>query len=397
MNTKNIKLQPELEKAILDLGFSEFTEIQEKAIPIIQEGKDLIGQSHTGSGKTAAFGFPVLEKVVSRKGIQVLILVPTRELSDQVTKEFYKFSKYKPVNIVEVYGGVPIGPQMVKLNRADIAVCTPGRLLDHLRRGTINVSKVSMLVLDEADKMFEMGFVEDVKDIISYLPKNRQTLLFSATISKEVTDISNNYMKNPIKVKMPSYVDKSKLIQNFYRIDQRDKFSLLVNLLDHTKGLIIIFCATRRIVDELSKNLYKQKFKVQALHGGLSQNKRKQVMEDFHSNRLDILVASDIAARGLDIKNVQLVINYDIPKTSRDYVHRIGRTARAGSEGKIVSLITPRDEDNFRTVLEDRSLLVHQLKVPQFEKVFYVRNENRRNDNRRENRRPSSPRFSRRY
>jgi ATP-dependent RNA helicase DeaD len=245
--------------------------------------------------------------------------------------------------------------------------------------------------------MFEMGFIEDVKDIISYLPKNRQTLLFSATISKEVIDISNNYMKNPIKVKMPSYVDKSKLIQNYYRIDQRDKFSLLVNLLDNTKGLIIIFCATRRIVDELSKNLYKQKFKVQALHGGLSQNKRKQVMEDFHANKLDILVASDIAARGLDIKNVQLVINYDIPKTSRDYVHRIGRTARAGSDGKIVSLLTPRDEDNFRTVLEDRSLLVHQLKVPQFEKIFYVRSENRRNDNRRESRRPTSPRFARRY
>jgi ATP-dependent RNA helicase DeaD len=377
MNLKEIKLQPELEKAVLDLGFSEFTEIQEKCIPMIQAGKDVIGQSFTGSGKTAAFGFPLLEKITAGHGLQALILVPTRELCNQVSKEMFKFSKYKRMHIVEVYGGVSINPQIQFLPRADIVVGTPGRMLDHIQRGTINLSKVKILVLDEADKMFEMGFIDDVKRIIGVIPKERQTLLFSATISREVHDLVKYYMKNPEKVKLQSYVDKSKIIQHYYNIESRDKFSLLAHLLKHQGkgGLTLIFCATRRMVDTVGRNLQKQGIKSMALHGGLTQARRKQVMDMFHSNKLDVLVASDVAARGLDIKGVTFVVNYDIPRTSQDYVHRIGRTARAGAEGKVVSLLAPQDHDNFRRVLEDRSLLVEKLSIPQFERVEFTRGE----------------------
>ncbi len=396
MEKKQIKLQPELERAIFDLGFSEFTEIQEKAIPLIQQGHDVIGQSHTGSGKTAAFGFPALEKVMHGRGIQLLILVPTRELCNQIAKEMHKFSKYKPVKIVEVYGGISINPQIDLLRHADIVVGTPGRMLDHLSRNTINISKIKILILDEADKMFEMGFIDDIKDIISQTPKDRQTLLFSATMSHDVHDIARHYMKNPIEVKMQTYVDRSKLVQHYYNIDGRDKFSLLMHILKHEhKGLSIIFCGTKRMVDELNFNLFKNGFKSMALHGGLTQNRRKQVMDDFHAHKLDILVASDVAARGLDIKDVGLVVNYDIPKASEEYVNRIGRTARAGSEGKVISLLSEQDHDNFRKVLQDRSILVHKMEIPHFERVFFVRRQQQRRFGRFEHRRHEQRPFRR--
>jgi len=374
MSLSILKLQPELKKVFEELGFSVLTDIQRKTIPLILEGKDVIGQSQTGSGKTAAFGFPILNKLTQGKGIQALILVPTRELCEQVTTEMKKFSRYKKMNILSVYGGVSINPQITSLIHADIVVATPGRMLDHINRGTIKLNNVTILVLDEADKMFEMGFVDDVKKIISYTPKNRQTLLFSATISQQVHDIVVHYMKNPEKIKVQSYVDQGKMIQHFYSVNARDKFSLLVHILKHhAKGLTIIFCATRSRVDVLSKNLYRLGIQSQRLHGGLSQNRRKQSIDMFHNNKADILVASDVAARGLDIKNVGHIINYDIPKTSKDYIHRIGRTARAGKEGKVISLLSEQDYDNFRNVQGDRSLIIEQLKLPEFQRVpFFV-------------------------
>jgi len=375
--TEKIKLQPELEKAVMDLGFSEFTEIQEKAMPLAQQGKDVIAQSYTGSGKTAAFGFPLLEKLTHGQGLQALILVPTRELCNQVAKEMVKFSKYKKMNIVQVYGGVSINPQIQDLPRADIVVGTPGRILDHLQRRTINFSKVKILVLDEADKMFEMGFIDDVNKIISQIPKERQTLLFSATIPTQVFNIVKRHMKDPVRVKLQSYIDKSKIVQHYYNVESRDKFSLLVHVMKQVKGLTLIFCATRRMVDTLSRNLSKQGIKARALHGGLTQNKRQMVMDQFHANQLDVLVASDVAARGLDIKGITFIVNFDIPRTSLDYVHRIGRTARAGSEGKVVSLLAHQDHDNFRRVLEDRSLLVEKLELPNFERIEFSKGESR--------------------
>ncbi len=374
MDTKGITLKPEFEKAIFDLGFSEFTEIQEKCIPLIQQGKDVIGSSYTGSGKTAAFGFPALEKVTPGKGIQLLVVVPTRELCNQVSKEFKKFTKYRKTFVVEIYGGVSLGPQIGHLRQADAVVGTPGRLLDHLGRGTLKLNNLRILVLDEADKMFEMGFIDDMKRIISMVPKNSQRLLFSATMPPGIMNIAKNYMNNPEKVKMQSYVDKSKLIQHYYDIDKNNKFSLLVHIIKaDLKGLSIVFCGTRHVVDIISRNLNRQNIRSEALHGGLTQSRRNHIMELFRDGKLDVLVASDVAARGLDIKNLNLIINYNIPKTSLEYVHRIGRTARAGEEGKVISLLSGEDHDNFKRVLEDRSLLIHKMKTPHLEHIEFIR------------------------
>lgn len=376
-----IRLQPELLKAFNELGYSEWTEIQLKTIPLIQEGKDVIGQSYTGSGKTAAFGFPILEKIEPRKGIQSLILVPTRELCEQVTQEMRKFAKHKRTNILSIYGGVAIGPQIDRLPQAEIVVGTPGRILDHIGRHTINLTRVKILVLDEADKMFEMGFIDDVKEIISYVAQNRQTLLFSATISTQVHEIVSNYMKHPVRIKAQSYVDEEKLAQFYYSVSNKDKFSLLLHLIQQKQdGLSIVFCATRNRVDIIAKNLYKQGVNAIAIHGGLSQNRRKRAIDLFHGNKVDILVASDVAARGLDIKNVVQIINYDSPKNSKEYIHRIGRTARAGSEGRVISLISEPDHENFRSVLEDRSLVVDRLELPNFKRIPFFVGERRPRD-----------------
>ena len=374
MNTKGIVLEKEFEKALMDLGFSEFTEIQEKCIPLIQQGKDVIGSSHTGSGKTAAFGFPTLEKVKPGKGIQMLVMVPTRELCNQVAKEFRKFTKYRKTEICEIYGGMAYNPQVANLKRVDVVVGTPGRLLDHLTQGTFNTSHIKILVLDEADKMFDMGFIIDVKKIIAKIPIESQKLLFSATMPYAIIDIVKHYMKNPEKVKMETYVDKAKLIQHYYEIDRKNKFSLLVHTLQNeSKGLTIVFCGTRHMVNSVNRNLYKQNIKSQAIHGGLSQAQRKKTIDDFHAGKLDVLVASDIAARGLDIKNVNLIVNFDIPRTSHEYVHRIGRTARAGEVGKVISLLSHEDYDQFSRVLEDKSLFIHKCETPKFVQLEFFR------------------------
>jgi ATP-dependent RNA helicase DeaD len=369
----NITVKEELAKAVEELGFTEFTEIQKKTIPLIQEGKDVIGQAYTGSGKTLAFGLPALEKLHKGAGLQMLVIVPTRELCNQVARELRKFARHTGLRIVEIYGGVSLMPQTDHLRTADIVVGTPGRLLDHLSRGNMHLGIIRVLVLDEADKMFEMGFVEDINKIISQTPRQRQTLLFSATMPQEVRHLALNYMKDPVNIKIQEYVDNSQLVQKYYPVEQRDKFSLLVHFLQQRRvGLTMIFCATRRMVDSLDKNLYKQGVKARALHGGMSQNKRKQVMDLFHAKKLDILIASDVAARGLDIKDVNLVVNYDLPKTSKEYVHRIGRTARAGKSGEVICILSQNDHENFRRVLEDHSLKIEKADVPRFERVHFL-------------------------
>ena len=369
---KAIQLQPELQKAADELGYSVWTDIQLRTMPLIQEGRDVIGQSRTGSGKTAAFGLPLLEKTIHRAGLQALILVPTRELCEQVMSELHKFAKHKRMNILAIYGGVSIDPQIKKLQTADVVVGTPGRILDHLSRQTLDIRKIRTVVLDEADKMFEMGFIDDVKRILSPLPPH-QTMLFSATINQDVHMIAKHFMHNPETIKVQSYVDHSKMGQEFYAISSRDKFSLLVHLLKTEQpSLAIIFCATRDRVDMVNRNLYKNGIQSQALHGGLSQNRRKNAMDLFHQGKVNILVASDVAARGLDIQNVSHVINFDIPNSSKEYIHRIGRTARAGKEGKVVSLVAEPDHDNFRSILGDSSLNITQMQIPQFERIHLM-------------------------
>lgn len=378
---KKLKLSESLFKAIEDSGFKEPTEIQEKAIPPILEGKDVLGSAMTGSGKTLAFGAGIIENVEKGKGIQSLVLTPTRELAEQVSQSIKKFSKHKQLKIIEIYGGVGFEPQVRNIQTADVVVGTPGRVLDHLKQRTLNLSKVKILVLDEADRMLDMGFIEDVQRIIEHCSDNRQTLLFSATISHDIERIAKRYMKNPVLVEAEQYVDPSKLDQVYYDVPQNQKFSLLVHLLKaEESGLVMVFCNTRRNADFLVRNLRRYDVDAIVIHGGLTQNKRSNVMFDFHSGKAQILVCTDVAARGLDIKNVSHVYNYDIPSNSSDYIHRIGRTARAGKEGKAISLVSQRDYDSFNRVLHENEIKIKNEPMPEIESLFVRFDEDERNN-----------------
>ncbi len=375
---RKLGLSESLVKALHEAHFTEPTEIQEKTIPLALAGKDVIGGSATGSGKTLAFGASIIENIKHGAGVQALILTPTRELAEQVSNSLHKFSKHFKVLLSAVYGGVGIGPQMRELERADIVVGTPGRILDHLERRTLNLSKVKTLVLDEADRMLDMGFIEDVELIIKQCPKERQTFLFSATISPDIHHIAKRHMNHPVEVLVESYVDASKLEQVYYDVPRNMKFSLLVHFLKNEhSGLVMVFCNTRMNSDFVANNLQRHKIDAIAIHGGLTQNKRNRIMEHFHAGKVYVLVCTDVAARGLDIKNVSHVYNYDLPGNSKDYVHRIGRTARAGKEGKAISLVADRDYENFRSVLRDESLKIKSESLPENLETIHVRFEGR--------------------
>jgi len=365
-NFRKLGMSNEMLAMIEKAGFKDPSEIQEKAIPLAMAGKDVIGGSATGSGKTLAFGAPIIEKLVKGQGIQSLILTPTRELAEQVAESLRKFSRYKSLNVASVYGGVAIGPQVRDLERADIVVGTPGRIIDHMERGTIAFSKVKILVLDEADRMLDMGFVDDVEKIIKRCPAKRQTLLFSATISPDIQHIAKRHMISPIDVAVESHVDPSKLTQVFYDVPQDMKFSSLVHFLKNEHpGLIMVFCNTQHNTDFVANNLKRHEIDAVAIHGGLTQNKRTTILSHFRSERVSVLVCTDVAARGLDIKGVSHVYNYDLPATSKDYIHRIGRTARAGKEGKAISILSQRDYMNFRKILEDDAIKITEEKLPE--------------------------------
>ncbi len=377
MNIEELNLSPSLIKAVKELGYEEFTEIQQKCIPLIFESRDIFGQSKTGSGKTAAFGLPILQNITSGKGIQALILTPTRELCVQVTEALRQFGKFLNIRTVSVYGGVGIEPQITALKTAEIVVGTPGRIQDHINRRTISFHNVKILVLDEADKMFEMGFLEAVEEILKSVPKERQTLLFSATLSKSVLHIVKKHLKSPTIIKTEEHVDKSLLKQVYYNVKYYEKFSLLVHLIKQKEsGLALVFCATRREVDSLTKNLKMQKIRTMAIHGGLTQNKRQYALEELKKENIQVLVATDVAGRGLDIKNISHVYNYDVPKTSEEYIHRIGRTARAGMKGDAVTLLSEKDHANFDSVLRNRSIEIHKNELPVFPRVPFIRHQN---------------------
>lgn len=364
-------------KSIKEQGFEEPTEIQRKAIPESLDGKDILGWSATGSGKTLAFGTVLVQRAEPGKGIQGLILAPTRELALQVAKELELFSKYKNLKIATVYGGVAIGPQMDDLEVCDIVVGTPGRVLDHVGRGTIDLSKVQVLILDEADKMFDMGFIEDVQEIIRETPVERQTLMFSATTSKKVVHMAHDYMHQPIEITVESHVDPSLLKQIYYDVPDNQKFSLLVHLLKNEEaGLVMVFCNSRNNTDFVASNLKHQGIDAMGIHGGLSQEKREKIIKKFHAQHAFVLVCTDVAARGLHIDNVSHVYNYDAPKEPKQYVHRIGRTARAGAEGIAINLLSYRDYENMdRVFRENRGLVVDKAELPQFPRVRIVKND----------------------
>ncbi|MBU2634398.1 MAG: DEAD/DEAH box helicase [Nanoarchaeota archaeon] len=377
MKFEDFNLNKELLQSLKELGFQEPTEIQEKSIPPILEGKDVMGESATGSGKTLAFGVGIIKQVIPKQGLQALIVTPTRELAEQVKDSLRIFSKKNNLNIISIYGGVSLDKQVLKLIKAEVVISTPGRTLDHLRRRTINLSKVKLLVLDEADRMLDMGFIDDVGQIISQCPKKRQTLLFSATLSSKIQKLADRYMYNPIRVSAEAMVDPTKLTQVYYDIDRGLKLSLLIHLLQNEKsGLVMVFCNTKRNVDFLVKNLKSNRIEAIAIHGGLTQNKRTKTMELFNNAKFDVLVCTDVASRGLHIDNVSHIYNYDIPRDPKDYVHRIGRTARAGKSGKTINILCQQDYDNFSNVRQEyKEFKIEKEDCPYLKRVMAIRTE----------------------
>jgi ATP-dependent RNA helicase DeaD len=349
------------------MGFEEPTKIQSETIPLIKKGYDVIGQSETGSGKTAAFCIPLIEKTFRGGKLQAMILVPTRELALQIAGELVKFSRSKGLTIQTVYGGVSIEPQIAGLKKSEIVVGTPGRILDHMRRGTINTNNIRILVLDEADKMIDMGFIDDIETIERNMPKERQTLLFSATMPEALMEIRDRLTKNAKKIRTDTKVREDILEQHYCDIDWRRKFSLLVHLINQEKPeLAIVFCNSRRDADAVAYNLQRNGVNADVLHGGLSQNKRECTIGNFHKGIINVLVASDVVGRGLDIKNVTHIFNYNIPKNPEDYTNRIGRTARAGKTGKAISLLSSDDHDSFRRIVSRFSYDVKKMEVSDF-------------------------------
>jgi len=380
MKFEELEINKQIIEKTIEEGFEELTLIQEKCIPEIIKGRDVVGQAETGSGKTIAFCLPILEKINHGGGLQTVVLTPTRELCIQVTDVFKDFGKILGVKTTSIYGGVGIGPQIKRIKTSEVVVGTPGRMLDHLRRKTLDLRNVRFLILDETDKMLEMGFIDDVEKIIRFTPKNRQTLMFSATIMGSIHRLMNRHLRNPVVIKTKSQVDKSKLHQVFYDIyQQNEKFSLLVHLLKNdTSGLAIVFCATRIESDIVARNLRKHGIHASAIHGGMTQKQRTQSLDALKNEETDVLVATDVAARGLDIKNVSHIYNYDVPKTPIEYIHRIGRTARAGENGAAITLLTASDHDNFRRVQSNNELNIEKAEMPDFEKVTLYRNAKRR-------------------
>jgi len=375
-----LSLSENLLKILREEGFEKPLEIQEKVLPLAIAEKDIIGKSETGSGKTLAFALPILQNLKPNGNVQALILTPTRELAEQITRTFEKFSKNSKIEITSVYGGVNINTQIKKIPYSDIIVATPGRILDHLQRNTLELRHIKFLVLDEVDRMFDMGFYPDVEKIISKCPKERQTLLFSATISHEIDYLAKKHTNEAIRVSTNSYVDPTKLEQVYYDTPGNLKFSLLVHLLKEEKSnLVMVFCNTKRNTDLVSKLLRKVGLNASAIHGDLTQNQRQRTLDNFHKQHVNILVCTDVAARGLDIKGVSHVYNYDLPSKSDDYIHRVGRTARAKKEGKAIALLSDRDYENFDRILKSNpKLKIERKEMPKIEVIKIEKDFNNR-------------------
>lgn len=343
-------------RGISDMGFEEPTPIQVSAIPPILAGRDVTGQAQTGTGKTAAFGIPALERLdLHKKATQVLVLSPTRELAIQTAEEIARLARHLAgVTILPVYGGQPIERQLRPLAAGVmIVVGTPGRLLDHLRRGTLSLSQVSFVVLDEADQMLDMGFLPDVEKILQKVPKKRQTVLFSATMPEPIRAISERFQDNPEFITISrEELTVPQVEQLYLEVHSRDKLDVLCRLLDqYNPKLVLVFCNTKRRVDQVTKRLRERGIRAEGLHGDLKQSRRDRVMEQFRSGRVDLLVASDVAARGIDVQNVDLVVNFDVPQDVEYYVHRVGRTARAGRAGRAVTFAGPDEVYRLRSIL----------------------------------------------
>ncbi|HET7147542.1 MAG TPA: DEAD/DEAH box helicase [Candidatus Nitrosopolaris sp.] len=374
-------MSAEILKALKENKFDTPFPIQEAAIPLILKGLDVIGQAHTGTGKTAAFSLPILTKIKRNGPIQALILVPTRELAVQVTNEISKFVRYTGLRSVSIYGGQSIGLQHDLLRRGvQIVVATPGRLIDHLKRGSIQLDDVRFVVLDEADRMLDMGFIEDIKFILFYVTENRQTCLFSATMPPEILRLAQEYMKEPKEIRLnEEELSLDTIAQSYLIVHEREKFKHLCNFIkNRDKKQTIVFAATKQRTQRLANDLKQEGFRAITIHGDLSQKQRDIAMYRFKNGNEDILVATDIAARGIDVPAVGHVINYDIPEDPLIYFHRIGRTARAGATGKAISLVSQDRVDNFGRILRQTEQTVHKLNDEMGIEVPVVQQQQRR-------------------
>ena len=351
---KDLPLSGEVLKSIAELGFDSLFPIQAQAIIPLLEGKDVIGQAQTGTGKTAAFGLPMVQRLNAQvRGVQGLVLVPTRELAVQVADHMAKFSKYNKLRVLPVYGGESINKQIHALaGVVHIVVGTPGRIIDLIERRVLNLSSVKVVVLDEADRMLDMGFIEDIELILSKTPKDRQTSLFSATIDQSVMKIANKYMRNPLKILVSKDEIALTQMKQFYTVvNQHSKFDALFSILSRDEvDKAIIFCRTRRETSRISDQLNRKGLRVQALHAGFTQAQRDRAISDFRCGRLNLLVATDVAARGLDIQGITHIINYDVPMDPPVYFHRIGRTARKGDEGTAITLVSYGEMSDFNNI-----------------------------------------------
>jgi ATP-dependent RNA helicase DeaD len=362
---EELGLNMSLVRAIKEIGMDSPFPIQEYCIPLILKGKDVIGQAHTGTGKTAAFSLPLINRIRSKGPIQALIIVPTRELAMQVTTEIKKFSKYMGTRCLAIYGGQGINIQKEHLRRGvQIIVATPGRLIDHLKQGTIQLDDVNYVVLDEADRMLDMGFIDDIKFILFYVNERRQTCLFSATMPVEILRLSREYMKDPEQIRLnEAEISLETIDQSYLIVEEREKFKHLCNFIkNREKGQqSIVFVATKQRTQRIADELNKQGFRVITIHGDLSQRQRDYSMHRFKNGSEDILVATDIAARGIDVPAVGNIINYDIPEDPLIYFHRIGRTARAGGSGKAISLVSSSRYEDFSRILKRTELPIKRL------------------------------------
>lgn len=375
---------------LLALKESEYTTpfpIQEKAIPTILQGNDVIGQAHTGTGKTAAYSLPILMKMKNTRNAQALVLVPTRELAIQVAREMNKLAKYTETKVAAIYGGQNMRNQIIRLERGvHIIVATPGRLIDHIKQKTVYLNSIDFVVLDEADRMLDMGFIDDINYILSKVKHKKQLCLFSATIFPEIVEISKKYMKNPIHITVNQNDITLKTIEQMYLItNEKEKYNHLCDLIkqnnNNNNNQMVIFTSTKQKAEELTMNLRKKdKLKVTALHGDLSQRQRNYAMHKFRNEQEQILVATDIAARGIDIPSIKYVINYDIPRDPLTYFHRIGRTARANSNGKAISLVAIEKIPDFEKILRYTKYNIRQLNeeigipIPKIQKEFKKHN-----------------------
>lgn len=365
----DLNLSGKTMKALGKIGFEETTPIQAMAIPIILEGKDVIGQAQTGTGKTFAYALPAIEKIKGEE-LQVLVLCPTRELAIQVAEEFKRI--VEPQKVVAVYGGQEIIYQIKALRRgAEIVIGTPGRILDHIRRRTLKLDNVKMVVIDEADDMLDMGFIEDIETILSETSFERQTLLFSATMPKPIIELTKKFQKSPEFLKVPSKeLTVENIDQYYFLIKQADKSELLFRLFDmYDPQSAMIFCNTKKGVDELLTLLKENRYSADAIHGDIRQTQRDKVMSTFKSRNTKILIATDVAARGLDIKNVEMVINYDIPNYNEYYVHRIGRTGRMGKHGLSFTFVTSRETHKLHEIENYAKTKVKKLEIPSIEEI----------------------------